>query len=75
MDEFTDYENIDTELMATEVLNGFCDRYINDALRVINTGHILIKDADMCKLALAVIIALYFKNLSEDIKTDDRMIH
>jgi len=76
MDEFTDFNNINLQELSAEVLENFCDRYLTDASRVVNTGVILYDDEAMCKVALAIVIGLYFKNLNEGLyNREDRSIH
>ena len=75
MDDFTDFQNLDLESMSTEVLENFCDRYMEDALRVVNTGLIFSPDRDMCRLALAIVVGLYFKKLSEGVYSEERVHH
>lgn len=76
MEEFTNFEELDLEKMSGEALDSFCDRYIEDAMRVINTGIYFKKlDDDMIRLALAIIVGLYFKRLTDTNQVQDRVIN
>jgi hypothetical protein len=75
MEEFTDFENLDLEKMSKEALESFCDRYIIQAMHTIQTGMIFPSDIEMCRLALAIVMGMYFKSLKEDIESDNRRIH
>ena len=75
MDEFTDYENIDLQKMSGEALDSFCERYLEEAIRVINTGIILPSDIEMLRLSASIVVGLYFKRLSEEVESGERVTH
>jgi len=75
MEEFTDLENINLQEMSNIVLDSFCERYLEDAQRIINTGIYLPRDGEMIKLSLAIVMGLYYKRISDGVKTGDRVAH
>lgn len=75
MEEFTDITNINLQELSAEVIESFGERYLHDANRVISTGLVYSGDEDMCRTALAIVIGLYFKNLTEGIYSSDRSVH
>lgn len=75
MNEFTDLEHIDLEELSTEVLESFCDRYMLDATRIVNTGIFLPGDMDMCRTAIAIVLGMYLKKLAEENYIKDKVIH
>lgn len=75
MDEFTDYQNLDLEQMSGAVLDSFCERYLEEAIRVINTGIVLPSDVDMLRMSASIVVGLYFKRISEGIESGDKVAH
>ena len=75
MEEITDFQRLELEKVANETLEGFCDRYLEDAARVVNSGVIFSEDYEMIRLSLSIIIGLYYKRIAEGIETGEKVAH
>ena len=75
MEEFTDFENLDLQEVVGEALDGFCDRYLVDALRVMKSGNIFPRDHEMIKLSLSIVVGLYYKRIAEGIESGEKVAH
>lgn len=75
MDEFTDYENLDLQSLSETVLDSFCDRYLQEAMRVVNTGIIFSSDEEMIRLSLGIVVGMYFKRLADGIESGEKVTH
>ena len=75
MDEFTDFENIDLEELSGIVIDNFCERYMEEAMRVIHTGVILPSDMEMLRLSTGLVVGMYLKRLAEETNTGKRTTH
>lgn len=75
MDEFTDYENIDLSELSSTVVDSFCERYLEDAMRVMQTGIVFPSDMDMLRMSTGIVVGLYFKRLSEQTESGEKVTH
>jgi hypothetical protein len=75
MEEFTDFEKLDLQEVVGEALDGFCDRYLGDALRVMNTSIVFPSDHEMIKLSLSIVVGLYYKRIAEGIESGEKVAH
>ena len=75
MEEFTNFSGVDLEQISEWALEGFGDRYLEEALRVVNTGVVLPSDKEMIKLSVSIVIGLYFKSIADGINSGDKVTH
>lgn len=75
MEEFTDYQNIDLEELSSTVVDSFCERYLEEAMRVMQTGIVFSTDYDMLRMSTSIVIGLYFKRLSEQTQSGEKVTH
>lgn len=75
MEEYHNFSEVDLEQISEWALEGFGDRYLQDALRIVNTGIVLPSDKEMMKLSVSIVIGLYFKSITEGINNGDKVIH
>ena len=75
MEEFTDYQNIDLEELSSTVVDSFCERYLEEAMRVMQTGIVFSTDYDMLRMSTGIVVGLYFKRLSEQTQSGEKVTH
>ena len=75
MEEFTDYQNIDMEELSSTVVDSFCERYLEEAMRVMQTGIVFSTDYDMLRMSTGIVVGLYFKRLSEQTESGEKVTH
>lgn len=75
MHEFTDFNKLDLEDMATEVITAFGERYLAEAMRVVSTGILLPEDAHMVQMSLHALVGLYLKQVRTGETIENKVIH
>jgi len=61
--------------MENELLEGFGDKYIGDALRIVTTKMITPLDNEMLYEAMCIVVAMYMHKVSTGSINKDRVLH